>query len=358
MNRTSVVVWGAAMAGAILAIASCAPGNRIVSTTSTGTGGGTGVGPGAGGSSVGGAPATASASSTSASSGSSSSGADAHCAPPSSDYEGCPCSASDAPRVCWPASANPKNRNVGTCKDGAQTCTASGEFASWGACTGSIGPVAEVCDDGLDNDCNELADCTDPSCAGDPGCSGGCTDGMTRPCYDGPPGTVSVGTCKPGTQTCVNGAWPTTCPGEVTPQTEVCSDFLDHNCNGFPGCFDFLVCFTDPACQPVCNPPAGCTCPMGVGDNAVCPNGDYGDPYSGACCPCTTGTCDQIGCCGEAVCAGSPVCSGLTCAPLPASCGGMVNQDCDWEDLSTSDAQNPPEDCDMVCCKCRPNICP
>ena len=46
--------------------------------------------------------------------------------------------------------------------------------------------------------------------------------------------------------------------------------------------------------------------------------------------------------CGEAVCAGSSSCAGLTCKPLPASCNGQVNFDCD----------DFPEDCDEPCCPC------
>ena len=33
----------------------------------------------------------------------------------------------------------------------------------------------EICDDGRDNDCNGLADCSDPGCSADPGCSSTCT---------------------------------------------------------------------------------------------------------------------------------------------------------------------------------------
>jgi lysyl endopeptidase len=41
-----------------------------------------------------------------------------------------------------------------------------------GGCT----PVAEVCTDGVDNNCDGAVDCADPSCASDPACSGGtCT---------------------------------------------------------------------------------------------------------------------------------------------------------------------------------------
>jgi hypothetical protein len=163
----------------------------------------------------------------------------------------------------------------------------------------------------------------------------------------------------PGTQTCINNQWQTGCPGEVVPTMEVCSDLLDHNCNGLPGCFDFFACLGNPACAPPpCMPSNGCTCPMGVGDAATCPDGDYGDPLTGLCCPCTASTCDNLGCCGEPVCAGAAGCGQLVCNGLPASCNGMVNQDCDWEDLATSDINNPPEDCDMPCCKCYPPLCP
>ena len=48
------------------------------------------------------------------------------------------------------------------------------------------------------------------------------------------------------------------------------------------------------------------------------------------------------GCCAESVCAGNSQCAGLTCKPLPASCNGKVNADCD----------DFPEDCDEPCCKC------
>jgi hypothetical protein len=271
---------------------------------------------------------------------------------------GCPCGPAGSTRPCYPHSANPKTRGVGACKDGQQTCE-SGEVPTWGACTGAVTPAAENCTSTMDLNCDGLVGCKDPTCASDPACNGACTNGATRPCYTGPPGTEGTGTCKPGTQTCVNGQWSTGCPGEVLPGPEVCSDFLDHNCNGLPGCFDLFACFGDPACQPPpCMPANGCTCPMGSGDSATCPDGDYGDPVTGLCCPCTASTCDQLGCCGEPACTGTAACAPLTCNSLPAACNGMVNADCDWEDLATADAQNPPEDCDMQCCKCRPALCP
>jgi len=56
----------------------------------------------------------------------------------------------------------PGRRGVGSCVDGHQTCTGSGEFTQWGACTGGIRPGAEQCD-GQDNDCNGCDD-DNPSC--------------------------------------------------------------------------------------------------------------------------------------------------------------------------------------------------
>ena len=45
-------------------------------------------------------------------------------------------------------------RGIGVCRDGTQTCS-SGTF---GVCGGQVLPTAEVCGDGLDNDCNGVVD--------------------------------------------------------------------------------------------------------------------------------------------------------------------------------------------------------
>ncbi|MBR4986715.1 MAG: choice-of-anchor L domain-containing protein [Proteobacteria bacterium] len=46
-----------------------------------------------------------------------------------------------------------------------------------------------------------------------------CSDGETRSCYYGPTGTVGVGACKAGTQTCVGNRWGD-CVGMVVPVTD------------------------------------------------------------------------------------------------------------------------------------------
>lgn len=62
-------------------------------------------------------------------------------------------------RACWRGSE--ETRNKGICKDGSQTCDASGAF--WGPCEGGTYPTLVSCDlagnlNGLDNDCDGAPD--------------------------------------------------------------------------------------------------------------------------------------------------------------------------------------------------------
>lgn len=69
--------------------------------------------------------------------------------------------------VCTPGSAvdcygGPAGtENVGACRVGALVCTEDGR--GYAACAGEILPTAEVCGDGVDNDCDGLTDCQDTS---------------------------------------------------------------------------------------------------------------------------------------------------------------------------------------------------
>lgn len=58
-----------------------------------------------------------------------------------------------------------------------------------------------------------------------------CTDGETRACYLGPPGTEGVGTCAPGLETCAGGRFTGICLGDIVPIVEHC-DGLDEDCSG------------------------------------------------------------------------------------------------------------------------------
>jgi len=157
--------------------------------------------------------------------------------------------------------------NVGQCKSGTSTCNAQ----QWGACMGQVLPGMETCNS-VDEDCNgsvddgfasqtcgkgacqvmvegcaggmvpacvpgmpkaETCDGTDEDCDGeiDNGINCPCpTEGEKRSCYSGGNGTVGVGECKSGMQTCTGGAWGA-CQGEVVPAMESC-DKLDNDCDG------------------------------------------------------------------------------------------------------------------------------
>jgi beta-lactamase superfamily II metal-dependent hydrolase len=54
--------------------------------------------------------------------------------------------------------------DVGACSLGTETCAAG----AWGACVGSVDPVVEQCDNGLDDDCDGLDDASDPDCGEEP----------------------------------------------------------------------------------------------------------------------------------------------------------------------------------------------
>jgi hypothetical protein len=126
---------------------------------------------------------------------------------PNDPAGGCVCALGQT-QSCYTGPAG--TLNVGTCAAGQQSCEFVGGNYQWGACTGEVKPVP--------------GDCLNPSCTGpndpNPGCT--CIIGRTRSCYTGPAGTLGVGICVGGTQTCVaatgGSAWGT-CTGEVTPQT-------------------------------------------------------------------------------------------------------------------------------------------
>ena len=51
--------------------------------------------------------------------------------------------------------------DVGVCQLGIRTCTAG----VWGTCEGAVYPTTEICDNGLDDDCDGWTDLDDASCS-------------------------------------------------------------------------------------------------------------------------------------------------------------------------------------------------
>ncbi len=106
-----------------------------------------------------------------------------------------------------------------TCNGKDDDCNGIVDEGVTNAC-GLCGDVpAEVCGDGIDNNCDGSVD---------EGC-GGCNGNETRQCYSGPPNTVGVGTCAWGTQTCDGEFWGN-CEGDIPPAPEIC-DGKDNDCD-------------------------------------------------------------------------------------------------------------------------------
>jgi MYXO-CTERM domain-containing protein len=166
-----------------------------------------------------------------------------------------------------PGSSAPMTRPCATaCGSGVETCVRG----TWGGCTAPPA-VNEICNDGIDNNCDGRVD---------EGCE--CQPGETRAC-----GT-DEGECRAGTQRCSpDGRWGN-CEGGQPPVPEIC-DGLDNNCNGT----------LDDGAQ--CEGGAACAC--------------------GACAmPCRSGECPQGarcigGFCVVDRCPPGMHCEGTTCVP-------------------------------------------
>ncbi|WP_437549561.1 hypothetical protein WME97_03605 [Sorangium sp. So ce367] len=69
------------------------------------------------------------------------------------------------------------------------------------------------------------------------GAGGSCAPGSVLACYTGPVGTVGVGPCATGTQTCrADGLGYGPCTGAVAPAPELCATPVDESCDGAPHC--------------------------------------------------------------------------------------------------------------------------
>lgn len=86
------------------------------------------------------------------------------------------------------------------------------ERGKWGKCLGGVEPIDEDCN-GKDDDCDGSVD-----------------EKLSGECYTGKDGTRDRGECKGGTRTCDNGKWGE-CVDEIVPEPEKC-DGADNDCDG------------------------------------------------------------------------------------------------------------------------------
>ena len=159
--------------------------------------------------------------------------------------EGCDCRVGTTTECYETSSGAPiaGSPGVGVCRAGASTCDAVPDGRSvFGACEGAIGPSPEICDNGLDDDCDGTQD---------EGCT--CTIG-DEACYETPlgeplGGTPGIGRCRRGVATCAmtsEGSALGPCIGAIGPGVDACDTGLDEDCDGM----------IDEGCEP---PPADCT---------------------------------------------------------------------------------------------------
>jgi hypothetical protein len=144
-------------------------------------------------------------------------------------------------------------RNVGECRDGVETCVGG----NWTITTPQVLPAAGEACNGLDDNCNGQID-----------------EGLTRSYYNGPSGTVGVGICAAGVETCVVGNWTVTTPA-VVPRPEDCNG-LDDDCDGTADDgLQGVPCY--PTGTPGCNATLGVcvgTCALGT---RSCGGGTWGN---------------------------------------------------------------------------------
>ncbi|MBI4706161.1 MAG: hypothetical protein HY744_34125 [Deltaproteobacteria bacterium] len=188
------------------------------------------------------------------------------------------CAPEGVVEYCYPG--DPSTEGVGECENGTRTCAQGG----WSECAGYRLPEDESCDDGLDDNCNGVAD---------EGCS--CEEGSTRSCYTGPAASRGIGMCQDGVQSCAGGTWSASCEGGVTPAAESC-DKQDNDCNGV------------------------------VDDGCPCADGETQACYSGPSASAGIGACHG----GQQICTGGQwpaACAGEV-VPGPENCNG-ADDDCD-----------------------------
>ena len=207
--------------------------------------------------------------------------------------------------VCYPGATTtcyegPSGTNhVGTCKDGTAQCNVAGD--GYGACVGQVVPANDDCTDSLDNDCNGTIN--DGFSTGGAGCV--CLPGTQRTCYEGPSGTLGVGVCTSGNQTCAatGQSWGP-CIGQIIPDVDSCLNATDDDCNGVVNDgFSYGA--------------PGCICTPGVPD--PCYEGPSGTEGVGPC-HAGTATCNDFGT-GRFACVNQVL-------PIEEICNNGINDNC------------------------------
>jgi hypothetical protein len=199
-------------------------------------------------------------------------------------------------------------------------------------------PLGEDCHNGLDDDCDGKADCSDPKCMGTPAC--GCTVSEVGQCDDGfdddCDGKIDCDDADCfGTSTCQCKATPESCDNGKDDDCDLLVDCADPECIGSFAC----------KCQP---PGAAEVCSDGV-DNDCDGKVDCADPDclpSASCKACTIEVCDDgidNSCDGKIDCADPSCALSPSCAPTAEVCSNGLDDDHDGKtDCQDPDCANNP----------------
>jgi alpha-tubulin suppressor-like RCC1 family protein len=156
--------------------------------------------------------------------------------------EDCPCGTGET-QPCW--DGDRAARGVGVCGDGTQQCSATGsnEFGNWLSCAMSRGPGTESCEGRIDEDCDGAVD---EGCPCSEGATRACAEELLfAPCSAGTQAcrggtwTLCEGAVGPVAEVCGNGL-DDDCDGmsddpsfcACSPAPEVCGNGLDDDCDG------------------------------------------------------------------------------------------------------------------------------
>lgn len=122
-----------------------------------------------------------------------------------------------------------RNRTEGFCDTGEEGVCADGRWV----CVQDAIECVRIREPDLQEHCGDTGtgNGLDDNCNGhiDEGC-GECVNGQIQTCYEGPQGTLNVGVCRAGSQTCSGGHWGA-CVGQVTPGEPQCNN-KDNDCDG------------------------------------------------------------------------------------------------------------------------------
>jgi hypothetical protein len=145
------------------------------------------------------------------------------CVPGCSGIQPCQAGFTCCGQTCYDLSADVNN--CGVCNNACANPPGGKPFCDNGLCSlGKCNTGFADCDLNPTNGC-EWNVLQDGPCA--------CVPGSTQSCYFGAPGTVNVGACKAGIQTCnAQGTGWSDCVGQVLPKPEVCANNADDDCNG------------------------------------------------------------------------------------------------------------------------------